>query len=337
MLEIYDSSFLSPFFPFPLVVVSLSSLVVSTESIFHLLLFHGVLCESYVGFLFLFSPTGFLQRLFGHLWLLVLFVVVLHAVQTLFFASARASLLSTFTVGELALVSQGLASVALFLVSVLFCRAPTPYALPTADLICVIIVAAVFLFVAFVVAVPGLRDPFNFYGWLLFCLSFGLLAILPARPLSWLLDDGDPLRPTLLLYCVLVALVTLCLVVFSRSFKARISVVIFRKFFHLLVASVYVPCLLLGGAPLVRLLSVCVISAFVLIEVVKLFRVAPLAVWLETRFDGLKDSKDVGKIMMSQIYLMVGFLLPLLFAPFEESDRSSEIRAKSGKFCVGTW
>ena len=83
---------------------------------------------------------------------------------------------------------------------------------------------------------------------------------------------------------------------------------IFRKFFHLLVASVYVPCLLLGDAPLVRLLSVCVISAFVLIEAVKLFRVAPLAVWLETRFDGLKDSKDVGKIMMSQIYLMIGFL-----------------------------
>ena len=322
-----DFSFFALFCPFSLSVVSLGSLVYTPSSTFHLLLFHGVLGESYVGFLFLLSPAGFLQRLFGDLWILLLFVLLLHAVQTISFASARSALPFTFTVGELAVVSQSLTDLILFLSAILFSGRPSLYSFPVADFISITIVATVLSFVTFVVVFPAFRKPRSFYCWLLLCSSVGLLTILPVRPIAWVFDC--PLRQSLLLFCVTIAFLTLVLIVFSRSFQSRVSIVVFRKFFHLLVAFVFVPCLLLGQAPLIRLLSSCVLAAFVLVEVVKFFHILPFASWLEVRFEGLKDTKDVGKIMMSQIYLMLGFLLPLLFSSIEGTNHT-EMRCKPG-------
>jgi hypothetical protein len=312
-------------------VVNIFSLVFSFDSSFYQLLLHGVICEVHLGFLFIAAPSGFLQMLFNDLWMLVVVVIIVHTLQSSIFLFSTSSLPHTFTLGELAFVSQVLSILFLFLVSVFFCQSPGLYSLSVSCVICISAVAALFVFVLAVCAFPVLREPLAFHVLLVFAGLCGLLTILPVDPWRWLLAKSVA-RSSLLVYSIFIALVTCLFIVFNNRFK-DVSIIIFRKAFHLLVVLVFTPCLVCDPE-LLKLLATAVLAAFVLVELIKFFEVPPFASIFHRLYWGLKDSKDVGKIMVSQLYLLVGFVVPVLFGPLMDGGASTAFESPfiPGKF-----
>jgi len=94
-----------------------------------------------------------------------------------------------------------------------------------------------------------------------------------------------------------------------------------------LVPGVYIDCQLLF------LSSVVILALQVLLEYIRAFQIGHLAAYLNQAFEIYLDEKDSGKLILTNIYLLVGASLPLWLAP--DLSQTNLLILMSGVISIG--
>ncbi|XP_013774987.1 dolichol kinase-like [Limulus polyphemus] len=225
----------------------------------------------------------------------------------------------SFTVGEVFFVTQGMVlflSVSLLYLGQLAVVPQISMMSSNVSSFSQIVLVGCILFVLVVHKSPYFRNPVQFY--VLF-LAVGALLIYPGcyfflrqEPIMWLLLFclGTQKRVSLIIFWAL-SLISSAL--FVGSWHGKVSTIT-RKFFHIMVIIVYVPGLLMEGE-LLYLASGVMFALFILIEIIRLFKIPPIGEAVQTAFSVFLDEKDSGPLILTHIYLLVGCSLPLWICP----------------------
>eukprot|EP00928_Gymnodinium_smaydae_P056384 TRINITY_DN39776_c0_g1_i1.p1 TRINITY_DN39776_c0_g1~~TRINITY_DN39776_c0_g1_i1.p1 ORF type:complete len:491 (+),score=41.17 TRINITY_DN39776_c0_g1_i1:156-1475(+) len=156
--------------------------------------------------------------------------------------------------------------------------------------------------------------------------------------LAWLADYMTqrtmvPVKLT----CYWVIVLTLGLGVFLPKLVPRLPRIVIRKYFHLMLLLVVVPAILLH-LRFTSLVLAVVFSIFVVLESLRVARVAPLAAALDEYFGSFRDDRDQGTLVVTHIYLLLGCAISVWYAQLTYGGTYSAtglLVAYSGLTCTG--
>ncbi|XP_077989389.1 dolichol kinase-like isoform X2 [Glandiceps talaboti] len=117
----------------------------------------------------------------------------------------------------------------------------------------------------------------------------------------------------------------------SRRHIARSTTV--RKCFHAVAAIIFTSGLLIDS-DLLYLGSAGTFSIFIILEYMRVFRIKPFGEILHDAFSAFADEKDVGPVILTHIYLLLGFSLPVWLYPLRYYQGPS-IAMYSGVISLG--
>ncbi|XP_070541747.1 dolichol kinase-like [Ptychodera flava] len=134
--------------------------------------------------------------------------------------------------------------------------------------------------------------------------------------LFFLLDN--PIRVCLVLVWLLLVAVSIALVAWhsspSRTHIASTTTI--RKHFHIVATVIFTSGLLIDP-DLLYLGAAGTFSIFVILEYIRVFRIKPFGDVLHGAFSVFKDEKDAGIVILTHIYLLIGFSLPVWLYPLQ--------------------
>lgn len=157
---------------------------------------------------------------------------------------------------------------------------------------------------------------FTFFALL---LPWAVLMLGGNNPFLWLWNylDNVHIRMPLIRYWFCIVLVAIGFVAWqSRKPTSSASSTITRKFFHLLALAVYIPGIIYEPY-LTHLASSVAVAAFVFIEFVRLFRIGPFGEPIHSALQVFLDEKDSGPLILTHVYLLLGFAVPLWIYPVD--------------------
>lgn len=99
---------------------------------------------------------------------------------------------------------------------------------------------------------------------------------------------------------------------------------IVRKFFHFIAILVYLP--VINNQLFISLISGIVIILMLIVELIRIFRIAPFGNSINDIFQPLLDDNDNGKIITTHIYLILGMTIPLWLYT---DNRSTSLTSKT--------
>ncbi|CAM4878046.1 unnamed protein product [Rotaria socialis] len=140
-------------------------------------------------------------------------------------------------------------------------------------------------------------------------------------------------RIYLLLFWFTVSLLSLLIVNIHLRYATANNITyektILRKYFHFLAIIVYTSGILFD-THLLTMCSVAFIVLLLLLECIKIKRVAPLGDIIRNAWNMYENEKDIGTIMFSHIFLIIGLSYPVWIA-----DDSKRLAQLSGIISVG--
>ncbi|XP_014772611.1 dolichol kinase [Octopus bimaculoides] len=126
----------------------------------------------------------------------------------------------------------------------------------------------------------------------------------------------------LLSYWVLWSVMAIAVVIYFNKHKNRIHYDV-RKYFHVIMVAVYLPGLLLEPMML-ALAAWCAFALLFLLEQFRMYKIPPLSSSLESSLSLFLDEKDSGPLLVSHIYLLVGFSVPVWLSTAAGHSRTPE-------------
>ncbi|XP_071964081.1 dolichol kinase-like isoform X2 [Antedon mediterranea] len=88
------------------------------------------------------------------------------------------------------------------------------------------------------------------------------------------------------------------------------SSTIVRKYFHVIAVLIYVPGIMLD-VEVTYLASTGALFIFILLEIIRVFRIEPFGSLLHEAFSVFVDKRDSGMVILTHIYLLLGFSIPV--------------------------
>lgn len=172
----------------------------------------------------------------------------------------------------------------------------------------------------------------------LFVVFFPLAYINVGRnPLLWMMDILflNHTRKVLILYWTILVTISGIVVYwyFSNSNHSRIPKTIVRKIFHIIAVFIYLP------APLehqfMSFISALVLVVFLVLEVIRIFRVKPFGDFLDIYFQPFRDEKDAGILILTHIYLLFGLSFPFWMNSSDSVNPFHLLSTYSGVISLG--
>lgn len=185
-------------------------------------------------------------------------------------------------------------------------------------------------------------------GGMRFAVSYGLAFMCALVPLSIKLY-GTPLlayrevthyltgsrdRVNLILWWGFLVLVSLFITMVNQNKTTSSGSTRLRKVFHVLIQGVYVPGLV-TDASLLFAASWVALGCLVIGETVRLLQVPPLGSLLHRCYSVFLSSQDTGRLVLTPLYLLCGFSLPLWIHTFQWCDFSNMLPLFAGVLSVG--
>lgn len=185
-------------------------------------------------------------------------------------------------------------------------------------------------------------------GGMRFAVSYGLAFMCALVPLSIKLY-GTPLlayrevthylrgsrdRVNLILWWGFLVLVSLFITMVNQNKTTSSGSTRLRKVFHVLILGVYVPGLV-TDASLLFAASWVALGCLVIGETVRLLQVPPLGSLLHRCYSVFLSSQDTGRLVLTPLYLLCGFSLPLWIHTFQWCDFSNMLPLFAGVLSVG--
>lgn len=165
-----------------------------------------------------------------------------------------------------------------------------------------------------------------FYAVLLFTffallLPWSVLILGGINPFVWLWDylDTGNIRIPLVRYWFCVVFVAVGFVAWKslrRQSSPNASGTITRKVFHLLALAIYIPGVIYEPN-ITHLASSVAVAAFLFIEYIRLYRIGPFGETIHSALEVFLDEKDSGPLILTHLYLLLGFAVPLWLYPVD--------------------
>lgn len=159
---------------------------------------------------------------------------------------------------------------------------------------------------------------FTFYGTLL-VLVVGLVPMwldhvvgLTTHPLIWAFEhilENAGARIALCCYWLLVMLLPLQFLQ-RIAMEGKVAHIIVRKFYHLMAVVMFVPAVLYQTGFL-RLAFGIALGAFLILEIVRVYKIPPFGVGIDAFMRAFLDSRDGGPLIISHFSLLLGCALPI--------------------------
>ncbi|XP_022782719.1 dolichol kinase-like isoform X2 [Stylophora pistillata] len=160
-----------------------------------------------------------------------------------------------------------------------------------------------------------------FFTFFALLLPWSVLILGGINPFVWLwdyLDFGD-IRMPLVRYWFCVVLVAVGFVAW-KSLRLQSSPTapstITRKVFHLLALAVFIPGVVYEPN-VTHLASSVAVAAFIFIEYIRLYRIGPFGESIHSALEVFLDEKDSGPLILTHVYLLLGFAVPLWLYPVD--------------------
>ncbi|KAJ7385455.1 hypothetical protein OS493_016539 [Desmophyllum pertusum] len=157
---------------------------------------------------------------------------------------------------------------------------------------------------------------FTFFALL---LPWSVLMLGGDNPFMWLWRylDNVYIRLPLIRYWLCIVLVAVGFVAWqSRQPTSSASTTITRKCFHLLALAIYIPGVIYEPY-LTHLASSVAVAAFIFIEYIRLYRIGPFGESIHSALQVFLDEKDSGPLILTHVYLLLGFAMPLWIYPVD--------------------
>lgn len=272
----------------PVIVGLVTKLIprVTTSLLLHLVLQHGIVFSFVTGFT----------------------VLIIYRFS---FATVLKSLPASFTLGEAAIVTQGV------IIFLYHCFLTLPFldevkATNEINIVLQIGLVGVAVIVASISLIPSFRKCITFY-----CLLTSVIVGVCIAPI------GNKLAATILITFVFndieriavvgVYIALLVLAGFIVSWQMRKNQkgsTRMRKTFHILIVLAFLPGLVYQ-CQFLYVATVVVFAIFIVLEVARVIKLFPFAEVLESAVTSFVDEKDAGKVALTPIYLLVGCSAPL--------------------------
>lgn len=132
-------------------------------------------------------------------------------------------------------------------------------------------------------------------------------------------------------------------IVFSQSATGRLFSVLkvenpsslwMRKWFHLLALAVYIPGIIIDP-PLLSLAASIVTVQFLVIELLRVFRIWPVGEQIHKVLAPFVDSRDEGELILTHIYLLLGFSIPVWLFPLSKLNTVVKMSMYAGTLSLG--
>ncbi|KAH9374087.1 hypothetical protein HPB48_005356 [Haemaphysalis longicornis] len=249
----------------------------------------------------------------------------------------------SFTIGELLIVCQGVATFVVISACSITCKMTYgDHCIFESSASVGFLQAGLFVLIVFAAAVSktaALQTPRGFYFGLFFS-AFTLV-----YPLCWLMVETEPV--TWLLYqCfrnytrtyLMVSWTALSITAASFAYwystKYSDSSTVVRKVFHIATIAALLPGIILEP-DLAYLACGAIIGVFILLEMTRILSIPPVGPCIHTAFAMFLDEKDAGKLILTPIYLFVGCATPLLLFPGQFEAREKTLVLLSGTVVLG--
>lgn len=160
-----------------------------------------------------------------------------------------------------------------------------------------------------------------FFTFFALLLPWSVLILGGINPFVWLLDylDFGDIRMPLVRYWFCVVLVAVGFVAW-KSLRLQSSPTapstITRKVFHLLALAVFIPGVVYEPN-VTHLASSVAVAAFIFIEYIRLYRIGPFGESIHSALEVFLDEKDSGPLILTHVYLLLGFAVPLWLYPVD--------------------
>ncbi|XP_056021644.1 dolichol kinase-like isoform X2 [Ostrea edulis] len=249
----------------------------------------------------------------------------------------------SFTDGELAVCLQSVI-IPLYPVLVISYKAlqrgVTNISLPTSISISLLAYAGVMMGSLFICTIRTRNSAVRFllsYGLALVAVLFLSVKLfgspLPYRVLLHFLMESK-VRVYLLVWWSVLVLISLCVTMLNQNNKPSKGRTRVRKIFHILILGVYVPGLLYD-AVLLFTASWVALGCLIIAETVRLLQVPVFGPLLQKCYSVFLSAQDEGRLILTPIYLLVGFSLPLWIHTFQWCDFSDVLPLFAGLLSVG--
>ena len=146
----------------------------------------------------------------------------------------------------------------------------------------------------------------------------------------WLLNYVLGSYKILIIFSVWGILIGLAL--FKVATQSKKATTVTRKYFHALVVIVFTSGIFID-VDFLYLSSIVSLSIMLLLEHMRFHKIEPLATILNNAFKIFKDEKDVGDLVLTNLYLLSGVSLPLWIHP--DASKADQILLLSGVLSVG--
>lgn len=160
-----------------------------------------------------------------------------------------------------------------------------------------------------------------FFTFFALLLPWSVLILGGINPFVWLLDylDFGDIRMPLVRYWFCVVLVAVGFVAW-KSLRLQSSPTapstITRKVFHLLALAVFIPGVVYEPN-VTHLASSVAVAAFIFTEYIRLYRIGPFGESIHSALEVFLDEKDSGPLILTHVYLLLGFAVPLWLYPVD--------------------
>ncbi|XP_065913777.1 dolichol kinase-like isoform X2 [Dysidea avara] len=172
-----------------------------------------------------------------------------------------------------------------------------------------------------------------------------LQVLLENRPVLWLVSFilSSKYRVLLVGYWFIWTVVAIVYVVVqSRGSNSVFGVlqssdpssVVSRKWFHLMMICIFVPGIILDPV-ILQLAASSALCLLILLEVIRFFSLWPIGDAVHKVLIEFVDSKDSGRLILSHIYLLAGFSLPLWLYPLRVYTNAPKISLYAGVISLG--
>lgn len=233
------------------------------------------------------------------------------AVYRLSLMTLLKSLPFSFTLGEAALVVQGL------VVFMYHCFLTLPFldeakSIDEINIVLQIGLVGVAVIVASASLIPIFRKSCVFYSLLISVIVGVCIAPIGNKLavtilINFVFNDTERIV-TVGVYITLLALAGF--IVSWQMGKNKKGSTSMRKAFHILIVLAFLPGLLFQ-CQFLYVATVVILAIFIVLEVARVIKLFPVADVLESSVDAFIDEKDAGKIALTPIYLLVGCSAPL--------------------------
>jgi len=178
---------------------------------------------------------------------------------------------------------------------------------------------------------------FTFFAFL---LPWSVLILGGVDPFTWLWTylTRVYVRLPLIQYWFCVVFVAIGFVAWkSRHPRSNASSTVVRKCFHLLALAVYIPGVVYEPY-VTHLASSVAVAAFIFVEYIRLYRIGPFGGSIHSALEVFLDDKDCGPLILTHVYLLLGFAVPLWLFPVDYTKpdpTGSKIALYSGILALG--